>query len=288
MTKLKKENNQTIEFIQYLYFIFLVDFFRLPLLAKISPDMKRIFLIIVLSIGLKISAFAASINNITGVSSSYCSGSPISLTFDYTSLGATNNFKIQLSDFSGSFSSGTQYLGTVNTVTISGVAQSISGTFPNISGNNYKIRIIELNSLTNSLSTSIGINPLPTSTISGTTTVCQNSTSPSITFTGSNGTKPYTFTYQINGGTNQTVSTTGSNSSVTVNAPTTTAGSFVYTLVSVQDANCSQNQSGSATVTVNPIPSISVTSQTLCSGTSISAIVSNTTGGTNSYSWTTS
>ena len=133
----------------------------------------------------------------------------------------------------------------------------------------------------------ITINPLPTATISGTTSVCQNSTSPSITFTGSNGTKPYTFTYQINGGANQTVSTTGSNSSVIVNAPTTTVGSFAYSLVSVQDANCSQNQSGSATVTINPKPNItSVSANNICFG--LSTLLTNTTTnytGTLTYAW---
>ena len=133
----------------------------------------------------------------------------------------------------------------------------------------------------------ITINPLPTATISGTTSVCQNSTSPSITFTGSNGTKPYTFTYQINGGANQTVSTTGSNNSVIVNAPTTTVGSFAYSLVSVQDANCSQNQSGSATVTINPKPNItSVSANNICFG--LSTLLTNTTTnytGTLTYAW---
>ena len=136
-------------------------------------------------------------------------------------------------------------------------------------------------------SATVTINALPTATISGTTSVCQNSTSPSITFTGSNGTKPYTFTYQINGGANQTVSTTGSNNSVIVNAPTTTVGSFAYSLVSVQDANCSQNQSGSATVTINPKPNItSVSANNICFG--LSTLLTNTTTnytGTLTYAW---
>jgi hypothetical protein len=36
---------------------------------------------------------------------------------------------------------------------------------------------------------------LPVATISGTTDVCQNAAQPLITFTGSGGTAPYTFTY---------------------------------------------------------------------------------------------
>ena len=104
------------------------------------------------------------------------------------------------------------------------------------------------------------VNPLPTATISGTTAVCQNATAPNITFTGAAGTAPYTFTYKVNGGPDQTVPTVSGNS-VTVQQPTGTAGLFTYTLVSVADANCSQTQSGSATITVNalPTPSVSVT-----------------------------
>lgn len=94
------------------------------------------------------------------------------------------------------------------------------------------------------------VNPQPTATISGTITVCQNDPSPNITFTGSNGTAPYTFNYRINGGP---ILTTPAGNPVLVAVPTNTVGTFLYTLVSVQDANgCSRAVSGSATVTVNP------------------------------------
>ena len=76
---------------------------------------------------------------------------------------------------------------------------------------------------------------VPSATIAGTTTVCQNASSPLITFMGSGGTAPYTFTYRINGGPNLTVTTTSGNT-ITVAAPTGTAGTFTYTLVSVHDS----------------------------------------------------
>ena len=95
---------------------------------------------------------------------------------------------------------------------------------------------------------------LPSATIAGTTTVCQNATSPLITFTGSGGTAPYTFTYTRTGLTgNQTISTTGTNSTITVSVPTGTAGTFTYTLVSVHDATLpivEQLTPGTATVNV--------------------------------------
>jgi gliding motility-associated-like protein len=101
----------------------------------------------------------------------------------------------------------------------------------------------------------VTINALPTASIVGTTTVCKDASSPDVTFTGSGGTAPYTFTYKIGiGGASTTVTTTSGNS-VTIGAPTATEGSFDYSLVSIQDASfttCSQLQTGTATITVNP------------------------------------
>lgn len=101
----------------------------------------------------------------------------------------------------------------------------------------------------------VTVNELPTATIAGTTEVCLNATAPNVTFTGAAGLAPYTFTYTINGGPDQLVTSTGN--SITVPVPTGTAGTFVYTLVSVKDATstgCSQAQTGTATVIVNPLP----------------------------------
>lgn len=98
---------------------------------------------------------------------------------------------------------------------------------------------------------------LPTATISGTTTVCQNAAQPQITFTGSGGTAPYTFTYKINGGANLIVKTSGTNDTVTVNVPTNVAGIFTYNLQSVEDSATPPvivTLPGNAVVTVNPSP----------------------------------
>jgi len=138
---------------------------------------------------------------------------------------------------------------------IASVPTSVSGTFT------YSlVSVMDASSTTCSQSQSgsaiITINPLPTATIAGTTAVCKNAVSPDITFTGDVGTAPYTFTYTINSGANHTVTTTSGNS-VTVAAPTSTVGTFIYDLVSIQDASstaCSQVQSGSATVIINPLP----------------------------------
>ena len=132
-------------------------------------------------------------------------------------------------------------------------------------------------------SATVLIRPLPVASISGTTSVCNFSSSPVVTFTGSVGTAPYTFTYTLNGGSNRTITTNAT--TATVSAPTGSTGTFVYTLVSVADAYAAQLQTGTATITVNPLPVITITSN---KGTSISkgdAIVLTATGGTQ-YNWT--
>ncbi|MEO7172251.1 GEVED domain-containing protein [Flavobacterium sp.] len=141
---------------------------------------------------------------------------------------------------------------------------------------------------TNSNTVTVSVNPLPTAAIGGTIAVCRNATVPLVTFTGAAGTAPYTFTYKINGGTNQTVTTTSGNS-VTVSAPTTTAGTFAYSLVSVQDSSssaCSNTQTGTATITVNPLPTATISGgATVCQNAS-NSITFTGANGTAPYTFT--
>ena len=109
----------------------------------------------------------------------------------------------------------------------------------------------------------ITVKPLPTASIAVTNpTVCIGTSSPVITLTGATGIAPYTFTYNINGGANQTVSSSGN--TATINAPTGTAGTFTYNLVSVAENGatpaCTQPQTGSAVVTITPDATINLTS----------------------------
>ena len=118
--------------------------------------------------------------------------------------------------------------------------------------------------LSDTIQQQITVPKLPEATISGTTAVCVNGTAPVITFTGAEGLAPYEFTYNINGGAPLTVTTTVG-SSVTVAAPTTAVGTFIYNLLSVREGSanaCIQNQSGSATVIVNPLPTAAVAGNT--------------------------
>jgi gliding motility-associated-like protein len=132
----------------------------------------------------------------------------------------------------------------------------------------------------------VQINALPTATITGTTTVCQNAASPSVTFTGANGTAPYTFTYTIDSGTAQTITTTTGNS-VSISVPTATVGVFTYELVSVLSADlssCSQTQTGSAVVTVETLPTATISgTTTICSGSTATITFSGTANATVTY-----
>jgi PKD repeat protein len=101
-------------------------------------------------------------------------------------------------------------------------------------------------------------NTIPDATISGGGTFCQFTGNEQVTFTGSNGDPPYTFTYTIDGGAEQTISTNANNNSVNLNFPTNDNGTFVIELISVADANADDNPSDdnpndgvSGTVTFN-------------------------------------
>lgn len=113
----------------------------------------------------------------------------------------------------------------------------------------------------------IVVNPLPVATISAPTGTCRfDPVSPLVTFTGTVGTAPFTFTYNINGGPIQTVTTLPGNNSVTVSVPTGTLGTFNYNLVRVQDAFCNKFQSATATVKIVSPPTLLATNvnYTIC------------------------
>lgn len=132
----------------------------------------------------------------------------------------------------------------------------------------------------------VTVNPKPTASITGATTVCKDATSPIIVITGAGGTRPYTFSYTLNGGGTLQKSTTGSFDTVQIHVPTGTAGTFTYALTGVSDANCTNTASGSAAVTVNPKPTASITgATTVCKDATTPYIVFTGAGGTRPYTF---
>ena len=209
---------------------------------------------------------------------SFCFGSPLNTPIVYTIANGGTGASVSglPAGLTTTFNSGT--------FTISGTP-SAAGTF------NYTVSTSGGCGTATALGT-ITVSPLPTATISPTTLteVCQGGAAPSITFTGANGTAPYKFTYTINGGT-PIVSAPSTGNVFTLNASTAASGTFIYTLVSVQDASastCSQNQTGSSTVKVNALPtataSASVTA--VCQGGTAPQVTFTGANGTAPYKFT--
>ena len=131
------------------------------------------------------------------------------------------------------------------------------------------------------------IHPEISATISGENEVCENSSSPDITFTANGGTEPYTFTYTVNGGANQTITTISGNS-VTLAVPTDTPDTYTYNLISAAGSSgWEYPQTGTATVIVKPLPELTstLTPTGICSNTAFNYTPSNSIGGT-VFSWT--
>lgn len=89
---------------------------------------------------------------------------------------------------------------------------------------------------TNCITVIVGsaINAMSTGTVS----VQQNATTTSpVTFYAIGGVAPYTFNYQVNGGALQSITSTGANISIQVEHPNAVVGVFIYTLLTITDAN---------------------------------------------------
>ncbi len=243
-----------------------------------------------------------------------CSGTPQTFTITVNpsaQVNTINNIEvcngntITATVFSTSNLVGSTTYSWTNSNPSIGLATSGNGTIPSFTANNTTTAALISTVTVTPTFTHLGVsctgpnktfiikvNPSPTATITGSVSVCLNATNPQITFTGSSGNAPYTFTYNLNGGTNQTISTTSGNS-ISINAPTNVVGTFTYNLINVQDSNatsCLNTLSQSAIVTVNNAPIINsqpLTTQNICVGGTIAPLNVAYTGGvgTATYQW---
>ena len=119
-------------------------------------------------------------------------------------------------------------------------------------------------------SMSLTIKSLLTASISGDKTVCRDAIQPIITFKGANGKAPYTFKYSVNGGAAKEIKSKVATDSVTIAVPTDIAGTFVYTLLSIEESsasNCSNPVIGNVTINVNTLPIAQISGNaTVCEG----------------------
>ena len=160
---------------------------------------------------------------------------------------------------------------------------------------NYSVAMTDGNGCTNSSSvTAVTVNPLPTATITrSAAAVCVNGTIPTVTITAAGATAPYSVTYRVVtdgvAGGNQVIVTNGVGVA-TISVPVTTAAVRTYELVSVQESSataCVNVQTASTTVTVNALPTATITpsgSTTICAGGSVTLNANSGTG--LSYAWT--
>ena len=164
------------------------------------------------------------------------------------------------------------------------VTDGVSFT-PGIGTTTYTVTGTDNNGCQNTDNLTVTAHPLPTATISGTASVCINATSPVVTFTGAGGTAPYTFTYNIDGGASQTITTPSGSNSITIQVPTGVPGVFTYNLENVEDASvssCSQLQSNSVSITVHDQPTVFAGNDiSVCEGETVILSAS----GATSYSW---
>ncbi len=215
--------------------------------------------------------------------------SPISLTpsSSQDTICVNDNAQLDVAASGGCNMTGYNYSWTPSVgLSASNVANPVASP---TSTTTYTCTVSESGSCTAPQTTDITIvvNPLPTATVSGSTTVCQGDAPPDVVFTGADATSPYSINYTLNGTPFNTV-TTGN--TATVSVPTGTPGTYTYTIVDVTEASstfCSQAQNGSAVVVVNPLPDVDAgPDQELCepNPTSPSEITLNGSGAVN-YSW---
>ena len=131
----------------------------------------------------------------------------------------------------------------------------------------------------------------PTATITVTNTELCLGEQTTITFEGVDGNPNYSFTYTVNDGTEQTITTVNNEVSVILNSGITASGTYTYSLIGVVDSsdggsiNEINDQEVTITVTDPPAVDFDFTNDNACSGETIQ-FTSNATGnGTLSYIW---
>jgi hypothetical protein len=222
------------------------------------------------------------VENSGGTMTTICSCSvPTAVMSGNSSIcqGQSTNITISISGASGpytySYTANGQNFGPFNSST-SPITITVS---PN-ANTTYEVTSVNAGGCSGTVSGSaiVTVFPLPTAVISGSTSICKGDTA-NIIVTISGGPGPYTFTYNPGGIT--IISATNP-----IVIPVSPVSTTTYQLISMSNANCAGNVSGSATITVNSLPSATITPSgptTFCSGESVELSVS--VGANKIYQW---
>ncbi|WP_298304492.1 proprotein convertase P-domain-containing protein, partial [Flavobacterium sp.] len=118
----------------------------------------------------------------------------------------------------------------------------------------YTVIVTSINGCTSTATTTVTVNPLPTASISGNNGPICSGANATFTLTGTSGA---VVTYNINGGSTTTATLTGGTATVTITGATSNR---TLNLVSINNpsTSCNQSLSGTSTVTVNPLPTASI------------------------------
>ncbi|MEW5677211.1 Ig-like domain-containing protein, partial [Flavobacterium enshiense] len=148
-------------------------------------------------------------------------------------------------------------------------------TFTTTVAGNYSVVITDTatNCISTSASGTVTHNPLPTVTVNS-TSICSGQTATVTATPGAAGT--YTYNWTVPTG----VTNPGSVSSFT----TTVAGTYSVVITNAS-TNC-VSTSASGTVTVNPLPTVTVNSPTVCTGATATVTATPGTAATYNYAWT--
>ena len=172
---------------------------------------------------------------ITGAASACQGGTGLSITFTGAGGAAPYTFTYSIDD-------GTGPVVQAPITTVTGNSRTI--TAPTTTAGTYRYALVNVTEGSTAGCTQaqagfvdVIIRPIPTVTVNGNAQVCLNAPAPTITFTGNNGVAPYIFKYRINTGPTLTATTPGNSNSVTISAPTGTAGNFAYILESVTESS---------------------------------------------------
>jgi len=201
----------------------------------------------------------------------FCNGINNSFSVGFTTAGTlTGTYSVQLSNASGSFSSPT-IIGTGSSSPISASIPSGTGA-----GTGYRIRVVNSAPAINGSDNGSNITEIaaPTAyTLTGSGAICPGSAGVDIQLSGSQSGVDYQL---YNGASTVGGFRTASGAAIDFGAQTV-AGTYTVLATSTGTGACTQVMTGSGSVTVNPIPGISISGTTLITpGNTATLLISDT------------